>query len=182
MDSLLAIDRFVFLSINHLPHTALTDWLAQFFSGAGTAGFIWVCIAVALFVNEEKKNHRFFLPIALALGASWLLVEQMLKYAVARPRPHVLDGALIISSASGFSFPSSHAAISWAMAVVMSRYEPRLRWVWYLLACVISFTRVYLGVHYPLDVIAGSVIGWGIGSMALRWATPRRKKSSVSRK
>ncbi len=180
MDSLLSIDRSVFLSINLLPHTAVTDWLALFFSGAGTAGFIWICIAVVLFFNEEKKNHRFFLPIALALGASWLLVERMLKYAVARPRPHVLDGALIVGSASGFSFPSSHAAVSWAMAVVMTRYEPRLRCVWYLLAAVISFTRIYLGVHYPLDVIAGAAIGWGIGSIALVWAAPHRKKSPAS--
>jgi len=62
----------------------------------------------------------------------------------------------------------------------MARYEPRLRYIWYLLAVVISFTRIYLGVHYPLDVIAGAGIGWGIGSMALLWVSPQRKKSSAS--
>ncbi len=180
METLLAIDRAFFLGINHLPHTALTDWLALFFSGVGAAGFIWIGIGLFLFLQEEKKDHRFFVPIGAALGLCWFFVEGLLKFLVARPRPGVFDNAIVVGAAGWFSFPSSHAVTSWAMAVVLSYYEPRLRWLFYVLASVISFTRVYLGVHFPLDVIVGACIGWGIGRFALRWAEkPVRKEKKI---
>lgn len=186
MEILLAIDRSLFITINHLPHTFISDNLALFFSGVGSAGFVWIGIGLFLFLKEEKKNHKFFVPILAALGLCWLLVEGVLKFLVARPRPGVLDNAIVVGSAGWFSFPSSHAATSWAMAVILARYEPRLTWVFYLLASVISFTRIYLGVHFPLDVLVGSFIGWGIGMVALAVSggnkqAPKRKHIHATR-
>ncbi len=178
MDILLATDRALFFTVNHLPHTAVTDWLALFFSGVGTAGSIWVIIGFLLFLREEKKDHRFFVPMLIGLGTCLFLVEWLLKFLVARPRPGVLEGAIVIGSAVWFSFPSTHAATSWAMTVILSHYEPRMRWVFVVLALIISFTRVYLGVHYPSDVLAGMVLGTGIGVVALRFRKrlPSEKK------
>ncbi len=178
MEILLATDRAFFIAVNHLPHTPLSDWLALFFSGVGASGFIWIGIGLFLFLREEGRDHRFFVPILVVISSCWLLVEGALKLLVARPRPGVTDGALIIGSAGWFSFPSSHAATSWAMAVVLARYEPRLRWIFYLLASLISFTRIYLGVHFPLDVIVGALIGVGIGKIALAF----RKRQQITKK
>lgn len=181
MRSLLFLDHQVFLFINHLPHWWFTDWFALFLSGVGSAGIIWICIGLYFFLREEKKDHRFFIPIVFSLVSCSLLVEGMLKFFFHRLRPNSMDGAYIVGSATWFSFPSSHAAISWAMAVIFSHYEPRARTLWYALALFISLSRVYLGVHYPLDILVGSVIGWGIGSLALQLHLYSHKKKNTPR-
>lgn len=146
----------------------MTDWFARFLSGVGFAGIVWVLIGIWLFMREKKKDHRFFIPIFLTLGASWFIVEFLLKYVVSRPRPTEDMGAIIVGNgASWFSFPSSHATVAFAMATLLSRYEPRWRILLFILAGLISFSRIYLGVHYPFDVFAGAIIGSGIG-LAIR--------------
>jgi len=162
MELLLTLDRQLFLFINHLPHTSLSDVVALAISGVGTAGIIWFIIAILLFLREEKKDHWFFLPVLLAGGTSWAIVELILKPLVGRIRP---DGS------DGFSFPSGHATIAFAMAVVLSRKEPKWKWIFYTLATLISLSRIYLGVHYPLDVLFGALLGWGVGRIA--YATQR---------
>ncbi len=167
VEEILSIDRIVFLMINHLPHTWWSDWAALVLSGVGSAGLIWICIGTFFFFREEKKDHRFFIPIAFTLVSCGVFVEGLLKYLIHRPRPSVLEGAYLVGSAGWFSMPSSHAAISWAMAVIFSRYEHGARWVWYVLALGISLSRIYLGMHYPTDVLVGGCIGWGIGTIAV---------------
>ncbi len=182
MQPLLALDQQLFLIFNHLPHIFFTDWLALFLSGVGFGGLIWIGIGVWLFMREEKKNHRFFVPIFLTLGISWIGVELFLKYLVARPRPTEALGAIIVGSgASWFSFPSSHATAAFAMAALLSQYEPRWRIGLYILATLISFSRIYLGVHYPFDVLAGAIIGSCLGLMIGLWF-PKTKKSSKREK
>lgn len=164
MNATRAIDQQVFLFINHLPHSGITDGMAKFFSLIGTAGAVWLAIGGLLFLKEEKKHHMFFVPIIGAGGISYVLVEFILKPLIARPRPTNL--------LSDFSFPSGHATIAFAMAVVLSAYEPKFRWLFYALAVCISFSRIYIGVHYPLDVLSGALLGWGIGVLML-WARKR---------
>lgn len=154
MDTLLRIDTALFSFINHLPYVSLAHFIAPALSGVGAAGIIWFLLAIILFLKEEKKDHWFFMPVGLSGGASLIIVELILKPLIGRIRP---DGS------DGFSFPSGHATIAFAMAVVLSRKEPKWKWAFYTLAVFISLSRIYLGVHYPLDVIAGGVLGWGIG-------------------
>ena len=168
MERLLALDQQLFLLINHLPHLAVSNTVALAISGVGTAGIIWFTIAILLFLREEKKDHWFFLPFILAGGTSWTIVELFLKPLIARVRPNEIMSAIIVGSGSdGFSFPSGHATIAFAMAVVLSHKEPKWKWIFYTLAVLISLSRIYLGVHYPLDIIAGGVLGWGIGWLSL---------------
>lgn len=159
MEMLLRLDQQLFLLLNHVPHNAFFDGFALTLSGIGKAGFIWFVLGAWLFFREEKKNHWFFAPILFAGVVSWFLVEFILKPVIARPRPSDL--------LSDFSFPSGHATIAFAMAVVLSSVEPKWRRWFYGLAIAISFTRIYLGVHYPLDVLAGALLGFGIGKVTL---------------
>jgi len=162
------MDEALFLAINHLPHTVIIDALAQFLSGIGQWGAIWFIIAIILFFREEKRDHWFFLPSLLATGLGTLVSEVFLKWIVRRPRPTVTIGAIIRTFPGNYSFPSTHATIAWAMAFVLSREEPRLRWLFYLLAILISLSRIYLGVHYPSDVLGGAILGLGIGWFVMR--------------
>jgi len=186
MENLLALDRQLFFAINHLPHSFAVDWVALFLSGVGTAGIVWIIIGVLLFLREETKHHRFFISFLGVLGMSWVFVEQILKWVVARPRPSVDMGAYVVDTgAMWYSFPSSHAALSWAFVVVLSHYEPKYRSVYIVLAILISLSRIYLGVHYPIDVLVGAILGFIIGKMSLLvtpYFMPPVKKSKKSKR
>lgn len=164
MTSILALDQIVFLAINHLPHTVFFNSMALFLSGIGAWGAIWFVIAIFLFLREEKRDHWFFLPFITAGLLGIVLSEFILKYLITRPRPTELIGAIILTTPGNYSFPSTHATLAWAMAYLLSREEPRLRYWFYLLAILISLSRIYLGVHYPLDVVGGALLGWAIGT------------------
>ena len=179
-ETLLLIDRQLFLWINHLPHNALLNGVNLLLSGIGTAGLVWFVLGVILILKEEKKDlparaslrllqagHWFLAPIAAAGATSWVLVERIIKPWAARSRPSLEIGAIIVGDGrTDFSFPSGHATIAWAMAIVLSRKEPKWRWLFYTLAFLISFSRIYLGKHYPLDVVAGALLGTAIGNSA----------------
>lgn len=169
MNTVLLFDQQIFLLINHLPHNGVTDAVAKFFSVIGSVGFVWFVIGALLFLQEEKKHHLFFAPIIAAGGISYLLVEWIIKPLVGRVRPLAEFGAIIVGEQkTDFSFPSGHATIAFAMAVVLSSYEPKYKKVFYALAVCISLSRVFLGVHYPLDVLFGGLLGWGIGRVLVK--------------
>lgn len=189
MDILPAIDRYFFLVINHLPHTELTDSMAQFISGVGSGGLVWLILSGILFIREEKHNHRFLKEAFGILIASWFGVEMVLKYLFARSRPTEAIGAIIVGNgASWFSFPSSHATIAWAFYVLLSRQEPAWKPYLFVLASLVSLSRIYLGVHYPFDILCGGLIGWGIGTLIVYWGElrhvplPKQHRSVRSRR
>lgn len=168
MEFLASLDQSVFFLINHLPHPTFVNLFAQLLSGVGTAGIIWFVLGVVLFIREEKKDRRFVLRMAVMGVCTFILNEILLKPFIARIRPTVEMGAIIIGNNVGdsFSFPSGHAAISFAAAVVLSKKEPKWRWLFYLLAVLISLSRIYLGKHYPFDVLVGAVLGWVVGILS----------------
>lgn len=169
MNPLVAFDQVVFFAINQTYRSRVIDAVALVASGIGTAGFVWFLIGSILFIREERRDHWFFAPLFLAGASSWIVVELMFKPLVGRLRPTPEMGAIILGAdtSSSYSFPSGHATIAWAMAVVLSQKMPRWRPVLYMLASVIALSRVYIGKHYPGDIIIGSLLGWGIGALSL---------------
>lgn len=182
MEILLTLDESVFLLLNTVPHAPLLDVVAMFFSGVGAAGFVWIVISMYLFFQEEQKDHKFFLPVGIAAVLSWIVSDIWLKSLFGRARPTVDIGAIIVGDgAANFSFPSTHATFAWALALVLSRKEPRYAGWFYALAAFISFSRIYLGVHYPGDIIGGTLLGLSIGHAALeadRFVTKKRNKKT----
>lgn len=180
MEWLLAVDQQLFFLINHLPHNGLLNTFFLGLSGVGTGGLIWFLLGLWLFLKEEKKDHWFFVPIVLAGVIAFLITDWILKPLVARARPAVEMGAFILGSPStDYAFPSGHATIAFAMAVVLSKKEPKWRVWFYVLATAIAFSRIYIGKHYPFDVIGGGFIGIIIGWLSLMLASfvhPRSMK------
>jgi undecaprenyl-diphosphatase len=101
----------------------------------------------------------FLLVATTALTTNF--ITSLCKYVVQRDRPPavVLDPEPLVGVPTTSSFPSGHTSTSFACAYVISRLAPRLTVFVYVLAALIGFSRIYVGVHYPLDVLAGAVLG-----------------------
>jgi undecaprenyl-diphosphatase len=151
--------------------------VARFLSAIGTDGVIW--LAIAAFVALALREWGALLWVAAADLLAQLSAI-LIKTAFPRARPHV---EMLVTEPASHSFPSGHAASSFACALVLSAYVPKLALPLFILAALIAASRAYVGVHYPLDVIAGALLGLLVGALvlALRAATERRRSSSGSR-
>ena len=137
------------------------DALMAFVTACGDHGLLWIVVGIILLIS--RKTRRWGITLLVTLGITWLICEYGVKALVARPRPFVLDPgyALIIAPPSGFSFPSGHTLASFLAATVIA-FSPVARgwkiaaWV---MAVLIAFSRLYLFVHFPTDVLAGAIIG-----------------------
>ena len=129
-------------------------------SAGGGAGLIWLVLGLASFAwpTHRAAAWRVMLTVALA----YALVDGVIKPLVARERPSILATAPprdLPPLPRSFSFPSGHATSTFGAAVAVSRMWPRLRAVWWIIALLIGYSRIYLGHHYPLDVVGGAVLG-----------------------
>jgi len=115
-------------------------------------------------------KQRKILRHLILLYAIQSAVIYGLKFLIQRQRPFLfLEMASKLSRGPGEildpSFPSAHAALSFMMAAVLSNWFPRYRMLFFIAAAFIGWTRIYLGVHYPTDVIAGALLGYGIAKV-----------------
>jgi undecaprenyl-diphosphatase len=113
-----------------------------------------------------RVGLRAVLLVAVAVGTVDLLGAGLLKPWIDRLRPcFALSDVrlLVVRQSHSPSFPSNHAANSFAAAVVLASLGPGFAVVSYLLAAMVALSRVYLGVHYPADILAGALLGVGVG-------------------
>lgn len=156
-----ANDTRIFLLVNNRLHREDVNWalrtLSHFFNG----GWAYI-IGVALFLPFRRKKAWGILERnAVPIWATALLVEGPLKAIFRRRRPFhkVVEVVVIGTKPSNWSFPSGHAASAFAGAHLMAREIPSLSWFFYGMAAIVASSRVYLGVHYPSDVVIGSTVG-----------------------
>jgi len=149
--------------------SGLLDPLVEALTYAGSFGAIWLVLAVVLAGFSWRR------PWLLArVGATILVAESvsgLLKEQIGRDRPPLRDPepATLVALPDTSSFPSGHATVGFACATALALSVPRLRWPVFALAALIGFSRVYVGVHYPLDVLAGALLGVALG-FAVRYA------------
>ena len=159
MMTLQQLDMNILLWIQeHLRIDALTPfWKVTTF--LGNAGWFWIVLAVALLV--PKKTRRTGIAALLSLAVGFLITNVLLKNIVARPRPFDAYTEIIplITRPTDFSFPSGHTCASFACALIFFRMLPKKYGVpAVILAGMVAFSRLYLGVHYPGDVLGGFLV------------------------
>lgn len=147
----------------------LLDAVMPVITALGEYGIMWLAVAAALLV--QRKYRAWGIVMVIAIAAVYILGMWVVKPLVARPRPFaaVPDYPLLIAAPSDYSFPSGHASASFAAATVIC-FIPTLKKGWKVgavaFAALIAFSRLYLFVHYPTDVLAGIVLGIALGALA----------------
>jgi membrane-associated phospholipid phosphatase len=115
---------------------------------------VWIAIALGLALLRRRVQPLFLVALADAAAEG---VADLLKSAVGGRRPHFAHP--LVSLPHSAAFPSGHAATSFACATVLSALVPRVAPAFYLLAAAIAYSRLYVGVHWPLDVVGGAALG-----------------------
>ena len=178
MHWLQALDAGLFHFVNRSLSNPLFDWLMPILSGNGVMHWFALCIVAALvsalwFGNARVRLCALMVFLVVALGDP--LVVNTIKHAVARPRPCMMlpDVVQRLGCSGSGSMPSAHAANWFAVTMVAFLFYRRSLWFTLPMAVAVSFSRVYNGVHYPGDVLAGAILGAGYaaaGVIALQTA------------
>lgn len=153
------IDLNILKSLHGLVQNPFLDKVMPYITYLGNSGFIWIVISIVMICI--KKYRKTGMLCLLALLLTTVMGEGIIKHLVQRQRPysHFNSLNLLISEPVTYSFPSGHTGSSFAAATVLSCRMPKLTpWV-FLFAILIAFSRLYLMVHYPTDVLAGALLG-----------------------
>ena len=151
-------------------------------SALATDGFLWVVLALIASVFPRYRAGAW--RLLLVIGFTLIVTDYVIKPVVARPRPFtvIADLPVIDGKPASPSFPSGHAARAVAAAIAGSRMIPGSGWVLWPFGILVVVSRVYIGVHWPTDVIAGAMIGLACAWFVLGGRVPtdaRRWRAKV---
>ena len=182
LDFLLSIDRACFIFINDSLSNSPFDFIMPLFDDTKYLIPIMLFPFSSAVVFDKKNRWKLAVLIPLVI----ILVDQSglyLKKTILRPRPWSgmtpdLVNHLVSSKGENYSFPSNHAANMSGLATVFSAIYGQYKYVFWSIAGIVIFSRVYIGVHYPSDVIAGWLIGTVYGLLLVKsWVYFNRDKS-----
>ncbi len=171
MHTVLQWDTAIMHWINSGWSNSFFDWLLP----AMRNKYLWLplyifCLAWILFNFSKRQSLYAILFTILAVFAADTISSKLIKYAVQRPRPCQVSSLEVVqrvSCGSGFSFPSSHATNHFCIAAfaitVFGHYMGRWRHAWWVWAGMISISQIYVGLHYPIDIVAGTLLGIIVG-------------------
>lgn len=154
------IDESILLFIQEYIRRDWMDGVWKTITHLGDGGIFWIALALILLI--PKRTRRAGVSALFAMGIGALITNVAVKNIVARIRPYdtVTKLILLIERQHSFSFPSGHTCASFAAACALYRTLPR-KWgiACIVLAVLIAFSRLYVGVHYPSDVLGGAAVG-----------------------
>jgi undecaprenyl-diphosphatase len=145
-------------------------WLSK----VGTDGIVWLVLGLALAIVWRRAQP--FIVVVLAVAAADGVAE-LLKVAIGENRP--ADKGSLVTIPHSHSFPSGHTAVAFSAATVLTAFVPRAAPAFFLLAVAIGYSRIYIGVHWPLDVVGGAVVGTATALLLL--AVARRRSVRLRR-
>lgn len=158
MEAIQTFDFSILNGIQNYLKCGFLDGFTVFLSYLTTSGIIWIALGVLLLFFRKTRTAGIVLLAALAVG--FLTGDVLLKHIAARPRPFtVTDFTLLIKAPSGSSFPSTHSCLAAAATTVLLVKKRTLGFVALALTVCIAFSRLYLYVHFPTDVLCGLLLG-----------------------
>lgn len=158
------IELNILLWMRDVLQCAFLDWFMPLITKLGDEGIFWIAVAVVLLFIPKCRKAGAVLGLSLLIGL--LIGNLTLKPLIARIRPYdlfyELNGEkikLLIDAESSFSFPSGHTLASFEAATALLINKRKLGIIALVLAILIAFSRMYLFVHYPTDILGGIVLG-----------------------
>jgi undecaprenyl-diphosphatase len=158
------IDRTVFLFLNRDAANPVFDAVMPFITDKNNFNVLFVLIIVGLLIFGGKKGRLAVLLGLVIVTLSDQLSSAVIKPLVGRIRPchpdFLIEGArYLIGTKTSFSFPSSHAANMASTATWFSYQYKRYTWIFVMIAVLVGYSRIYVGVHYLTDVLGGYIVG-----------------------
>ena len=161
MELLYSIDRTVFLFFNRTVANPVFDFIMPIITELDYWRIPIFLMLLALLIFGGNKGRIVVLLVAIIVTMSDQLSSHVIKPLVGRVRPcFVVEGVrLLIRQSRSFSFPSSHASNMAAVATLFSVKYPRYKIAFISLAALVAYSRIYVGVHYPADILGGALLG-----------------------
>ncbi len=140
--------------------------------------FVFIALGIWILWRERKAGLIFLAFIGLTLTITDQLSSQVLKEIIGRVRPcHVLENVHMLTDCNtSYSFPSSHAVNIFAAALFLARPLGRAAPIFFGVAAIVAYSRVYIGIHYPFDALGGAAIG-----LLIAWPLRRLKDEVIAR-
>ena len=155
MDVLGALDVAVLRAFRTRGHTPGRERAVALFSKLGEQAMIWYAICGVGAVVDPQQRPVYAKAAKTVIGV--YAFNQLVKFSVRRPRPRLEGLPPLSGTLSGLAYPSAHSATSFAAARTLSPVLPALPL--YSLAVALGLSRLYLGLHYPSDILAGAALG-----------------------
>ena len=170
IDTIVEIDKQIMVFFNKTISNPIFDFIMPIITNQNFLVFSGLILIGYLAYYGEKRGRITIVVLLIAASFSDALCFQVIKPWVGRIRPshEFYDYInLLVSKGGKYSFPSNHAANSFVFATVLSYFYEKNKTFLYILASAIAFSRVYVGVHYPLDIVSGAIIGYIISWIIL---------------
>ena len=167
MSTLLYYDTAILDFIRDNLKCGFLDVLMPYITAIGNGGILYIILALFLIMFKRTRKYGIMLGAALLFGL--IFGNLILKNVIARPRPFSgKEIELLISPPSDWSFPSGHTMASFEMASVVFYMNRKTGYIAILVASLIAFSRLYLYVHFPTDVLGGLLLGTFFGFCAIK--------------
>jgi undecaprenyl-diphosphatase len=173
-----SLDTGLFELINRGGQNSFFDWFMPFMTDLKNFTYVLVLVGVLVLWRERKAGLVLLVFVGLTLAITDPLSSRVLKEWIGRIRPcQILSGVRLLTECNtSYSFPSSHAVNIFAAAYFLSQPFKKLAPLFFAIAAVVAYSRIYIGIHYPLDVIGGAAIG-----LLVAWPMRRLKDQALAR-
>jgi undecaprenyl-diphosphatase len=171
LDLLRELDRVLFFLINGFLANPVTDAIMPFVTSEDFLKIFYVVIVALLAWRGDKRLRWLILFSIITMVLTDQISSNFLKHWIERPRPchRFTEIHLLVGCGGGFSMPSSHAANVFGQAFLISRFVKWSRWPLFLFAVSVALSRVFVGVHYPGDILAGAILGTLVAAIVAWW-------------
>ncbi len=191
-DFISSFDRSVLSAVNnYFAHNGTMDFLMKYVTKLGDAGIFWIALSLILLIPKKTRRTGAAMGVSLLLGL--IIGNGILKNLIARTRPYDVANPirsrsnLLIAPPSDYSFPSGHTLASFEAATALFKDHTVYGFFAFVLALLIAFSRIYLQVHYPSDVLGGAILGFLLGLLGSsivravcdKWNRHKSKKEEV---
>lgn len=187
MENVLSFDRELFHFVNSEISNAAFDWIFPAITDLHKSPFFIFLLLIVIgfsLLRSWRRTTVILLTLTLVIAVSDNVSYRVIKPVVGRSRPADVEKNLLVRGQkhNGDSFPSNHSANMFSASAVLSGVFPQLSPLWYFLAALIAFSRIYVGAHYPLDVVAGALLGLLVGVIGRKYVLDSKWSKQFQKK